>query len=115
MTADHNLRVSRMGMGFQILEVVQHEDRHAAQRQALCLRQGHRPFASVVIAPHRRDRGYFGEFAENALVSNVTRMNDVIASAQEAFGFWPKQAVGVRNQADAQHPCSLPTAIPDER
>jgi hypothetical protein len=30
-------------------------------------------------------------------------MTDVIASAQEAFGFWSKQAVGVRNQADAQH------------
>lgn len=72
-------------MCFQYLEVVQHEYRDTTRPQGLCLGQGRRPFGSVVVAPHCRDRGYLGEFAENTPVSDVTRMNDVIAAAQEAL------------------------------
>jgi hypothetical protein len=61
------------------------------------------PRAAIVVAAHGGDRRQGGQLFQDARIADVAAVNDVVAAAQEVFGFGPQETVGVGDEAYAGH------------
>src|SRR5690606_30250131 len=75
--------VLRRGIEIERFQIVQDMEQTAVHAQARRLRDRVRPRLRVVVAAHGGERGDPSELRQNALRTDVARVNDAIASMQE--------------------------------
>ena len=87
----------------QLLDIVQHMDRHFVHLEVGGIGDGARPAAAIVVAAHCGHRGELAQRLEYARVSDVAGMHDVVGSAQILQRFRAHQPVSIRNQSYPRH------------
>ncbi len=100
MAGDHRVESGCVGFQIELRQIVQHVDGNAAALDDVGRWQLAGPCGRIDIAAdggYGRDRR---ELLENLRRANVSRVNDVLRTAQRGESFRAKQAVGVGDDAD---------------
>ena len=100
MSADDHRETGGLGLEIQLGKIVQHIDGNAAGFEYFSLRQPLGPCAFIDVAPDRRDRGDGAKLIQNLRCAHISRMNNVVRSAQSLDGFRTQQAVRVGDNAN---------------
>src|SRR5688572_6317811 len=83
--------------------VVPQVDRHRAEHRDLVLGYRPGPVTTVVVAAHRRDRRELPQPVEDFRLVDIAGVEDVVAAFKRCYRLVPHQAVGVRDEADAEN------------
>src|SRR5579862_2957807 len=81
-------------------DVVNHENVHAADVEALGFAQPRRPRAAIVVAAHGGHRRDHRKLGENRRLADVARMHDEMAAFEHRHCLGAQQPVRVGDQAD---------------
>ena len=102
MAGDDDVYTALNGVDWQRLEIVQYEDRPARKLYELGVRVSAGPIAVVDVPPDRSDRRDPTQRRDDAGLTNVAAMDDVVDASQRTRRFRPQQAVRIRDDADPE-------------
>ena len=100
MSGKHGGESSGGGLEIELRQVVQHVEDMGAQLDDVIGRKLGCPRTLVVVAAHCVHRGERPQRIQNGAGSDVSAMNDRVASAQLLEGLRPDEPMRVRNHAD---------------
>ena len=96
----------------QLREVVYHVCEYITELQELGVGQAAGPPALVVVTPDCRGWRNCAELLQYPLIANIASVEDVVAAAQERSRLGPQKAMGVSDEANAQHDYQYQLAPP---
>jgi hypothetical protein len=98
-----DMNASGAGLDVKLREVVDGVDEYLTNLQELGFTEARRPWPTIVVASYGGQWCQGCELLEDAWITDIASVDDVVATAQEGFGFRSQETVRVGNETHAKH------------